>query len=102
MPEEVQRQQDEVELQAGDKKIKVRGSDFLGIMTLIGVTVFGYILFDHKMDANNTSVAVVQAVKEMTAAQRENTIAQRVMNCLISIDQKDRSAQVSTCERIAR
>ena len=106
MSDDTVRPQDEVELNAKEGKIRVRGSDILGISTLVGVCVFGYILWDHKdaaaKEAMITRLEFVAAIKEMTAINKEGVTAQRVMNCLQTLDQKDRQQQLATCERLAK
>ena len=96
----------ELEIGAGDKKFKLRGSDLLtsviGMIVCSGLVLVGYVLYEHKSDAKDHGSAVVQAMKEMTNAAKEGVQAQRVMNCLISTDQKDRQSQLQTCERLAR
>lgn len=96
----------ELEIGAGDKKLKIRGSDLLtsvvGIIVCSGLTLLGYVLYEHKLDARDHGAAVVQAVKEMTSVGKEGVIAQRVMNCLLATDQKEREKMTQTCERLAR
>lgn len=96
----------ELEIGAGDKKFKLRGSDLLtsviGMIVCSGLVLLGYVLYEHKGDAKDNGAAVVQAIKEMTQATKEGIQVQRVMNCLLATDQKDRPAQLQTCERLAR
>ena len=105
MSEEMQGNQ-EVEIAAGDKKLKLRGSDLLtsviGMIVCSGLALLGYVLWDHKSDAKESSGTVVTAIKEMTQAAKDGVQAQRVMNCLISTDQKDREAKLPMCERLAK
>mgnify|MGYP001616640668 CR=1 FL=1 len=92
----------EVELAARQGKIKVRGSDVLTTLGIAIVTLFGYMVWEHKEDAKVTQTAFVGAIKEMTLAQREMTTAQRVQNCLLATTQNEREAKLPLCERIAR
>ena len=94
--------QSEVELDAKAGKIKVRGSDVLTTFGIAIVCLVGYMVWEHKEDAKASQSLFVSAVKEMTVAQREGVQAQRVMNCLIATEQKDRESRLLTCERIAR
>ena len=96
----------ELELSAGDKRIKIRGSD---IITLIGVAVMAitvYMLFEHKKDAKDATTGMIAAVKEMTATNIRMVEAQREMNCLIALPQERRerefTASDSFCKRISR
>ena len=86
----------------GGAKFKIRGSDLLGIGTMLVVLLVAYALWEHKNESIEAKREFVSVVKEMTVAQKESVQAQRVMNCLIATDQKDREAKISTCERIAR
>jgi len=98
--------QNELEVSSGDKKMLLRGSDLLttviGIIVCSGLSVLGYVVFEHKTDARDHGMAVVQAVKEMTKAQKEGVHAQRTMNCILVTEQKDRARALDTCERMAR
>ena len=104
MSEEAQPQEVSVETAIG--KFKARGSDILvtvfGTIVVAGLTLLGYILWEHKDDGRQNSVHLVTAIKEMTVAQTEGVKAQRVMNCLLATPQDRREAAILTCERIAR
>ena len=92
----------EMEVSAGDKKIRIRGSD---VLTLIGVAVgvlMVYMLFEHKNDARDASNQFQTVVKEMVMAQREMVQEQRVQNCLIAYSQEQRERNVEFCKRLAR
>ena len=105
MPE-MTSEQNEVEIGAGDKRVKIRGSDLLttiiGMIVCTGLALLWYVLTEHKSDAKDHGQTVVQAIKEMTNATKEGVIAQRTMNCILVTDQKDRAQALSTCERLAR
>lgn len=92
----------EIELGAGDKKLRIRGSDFL---TLVGVAVgvlMVYMLVEHKGEARDASKQFEGVVKEMVMAQREMVQEQRVQNCLIAYSQEQRERNVEFCKRLAR
>ena len=104
MPDDPQTQEVSVETALG--KFKARGSDFIASATLIvsicGFTI-GWFLWDsHRMEAKENGGAMVAALKEFTLSQKESVKEQRVLNCLISTDQKDRRRAFDECERIAR
>lgn len=101
MAEETHSQEVTAELPGGTK-FKVRGSDILGVGTMIVVLLVAYVLWEHKSDSHENGKNLVGAIKEMTSAQNEGVRAQRVMNCLLATDQKDRRQMLETCERIAR
>jgi len=96
----------EVEIAAGDKKLRLRGSDLLtsviGMIVCSGLLLLWFVLSDHRTDAKESTAALVATLKEMTVIQKENVTANRVMNCLIATEQKDREAKLSTCERLAK
>ena len=105
MSEETETPQ-ELEVGVGDKKLKLRGSDLLtsviGMIVCSGLVLLGYVLLDHKTDAKDQGSAFVSVVREMNATAKESLTAQRVMNCLISTEQKDRPSQLAMCERLAK
>lgn len=103
----------ELELQAGDKKLKIRGSDWLSLFGVaVGVLVL-YMVFEHKQDAKEGGAQFAGAVKEMVTAQKEQSkelygiqremvSAQREQNCLIAFTQDQRKEQAEFCKRMAR
>ena len=98
--------QEELEVSAGDKKIKIRGSDLLtsviGMVMCTGLGLFGYVLWEHKTDARETAAILSAAINQMTTAQREMTQAQREQNCLIALPQDKRERQAMFCKNITR
>ena len=96
----------ELEVQAGDKKIKVRGSDILN--SLIGMIVcsgLAYIIFtinEHRAEASSHSGTLSLAIQEQTKASKEQAQATRYMACIISEDTKDRKAAKADCRENAR
>ena len=97
---------EEVAIDTPIAKFKARGSDILvtvfGTIVVSGLTLLGYVLWEHKDDGRQNSVHLVTAIKEMTVAQTEGVKAQRVMNCLLATPQDRREAAILTCEMIAR
>ena len=92
----------EIELGAGDKKLRIRGSDFL---TLVGVAVgvlMVYMLYEHRGEAKDASKQFEGVVKEMVSAQREMVHAQREQNCLLRFEQKDRTERSDFCARVSK
>ena len=98
--------QQEVEVAAGDKRIKLRGSDLLtsviGMIVCSGLVLLWFVLTDHKTDTREVSAIMVSAIKEMTAAQRESVQVQREMNCIISLPQTQRENNLEFCRRMGR
>lgn len=102
MSEEI-KPQDELELQAGDKKLRVRGSDILGIATLCVVCLIAYGGWEHKADAANQTAQLVSAIKESVQQQKEMVNSQREANCLARLDPKNRrDADVEFCRQLGR
>lgn len=93
---------EELELDAKQGKIRVRGSDVLTTLGICIVVLVGYMVYEHKEDARLSQQTFLGVVKEMTVAQKEMTVAQRVQNCLLATKQDEREAKLPTCERIAR
>lgn len=79
-----------------------RVAEFIAILSLSLLAVLGYAFWDHKIDTKDLGSQMVAAIKEMTKAQMENVREQRVMNCLLSIEQKERPQRLADCERMAR
>ena|SRR3990167_469341 len=98
--------QQEVTVESGDKKLRLRGSDLLtsviGMIMCSGLVLLGYVMYEHKDDSRQSTAALVSTLKEMTSIQKENVVANRVMNCLIATEQKDRELKLPTCERLAK
>jgi hypothetical protein len=96
----------ELEIGAGDKKLKLRGSDLLtsviGMIVCSGLVLVGYILFIHKGDAKDHGEAVVQAVKDMGQTAKEGITVQRELNCLIALPQELREKNQEFCKRLSR
>lgn len=79
-----------------------RVAEFVAILSLSLLGVLGYAFWEHKTDSKDMGNQMVIAIKEMTQAQLQNVREQRVMNCLISLEQKDRPQRLADCERMAR
>ena len=98
--------QQELEIGAGDKKLKLRGSDLLtsviGMIVCSGLVLILYIIFIHKEDAKDHGQAVVQAVKDMGQTAKEGVMVQRELTCIISLPQEQREKNQDFCKRMAR
>lgn len=118
----------EVEIAAGDKKVKVRGSDILttviGMVMAAGMAGVGLMIFDHRAEAkdgateiakalekSNAKVAealeksnklVVEALDRQANEQRRATEAVKEGNCLLSLPQDMRVNAAEVCKRTAR
>ena len=96
----------ELEIGAGDKKFKLRGSDLLtsviGMIVCSGLVLLGYVLYEHKTDAKGRDGEIVMVIREMSSVAKEGVTAQREMNCLISLSQELREKNTEFCKRMAR
>lgn len=106
MPEAVQDNKEEIALETPAGKLKIRGSDFLAIavltVSICGFTLGYFLLNTHKEDAEKHGGALITTLKEFTIAQRESVKEQRILNCILVAEQKDRRRVLDDCERIAR
>jgi len=68
----------------------------------IALAMVGYMLWEHKQESKELAKEFVSVIKDVNSTNKEMVIAQRVMNCLISTDQKDRERLSQQCERNAR
>ena len=86
------------------KDIQIR--DIIGLIVLLLVSITSYAVWEHKVDSGRDMGQVktefTMAVREMVQVNKDIAQGQRVMNCLMATEQKDREAKLSTCERIAR
>lgn len=86
------------------KDIQIR--DVMGLIVLLVTSVTAYAVWDHQIatakDTTQLKTEFTSALKEMVNVNRDIAQGQRVMNCLLATDQKDREARLTTCERIAR
>lgn len=118
----------EVEIAAGDKKIKIRGSDILttviGMVMAAGMAAVGFMIFDHRAEAKDGAAEIAKALKEsnfriaealkennkaimesidrLTVEQRRATEAVKEGNCLLSLPQDRRTNASDICKRTAR
>lgn len=97
---------EELEVSAGDKKLRLRGSDLLtsviGMIVCSGLAVLGYMLVAHKDDTRGHGDALISTLKEVAASTKDGAVAQREMNCLISLPQEQREKSIDICKRLAR
>ncbi len=79
-----------------------RMAEFISVILLALFGVMAYAFWEHKTDTLEFRNAFVTLIKDSTQVQKEQVIAQRVMNCLLTVNQNDRQSQLANCERIAR
>jgi|SRR5689334_2787819 len=98
--------EESIEVESGDKKIKLRGSDLL--TSIIGMIMCASVVYlyteiaAHAKDADKGSAQLAEVLKEIAKNQKAQVQATRVTNCMLSIEQRDRQRQLETCERLAR
>lgn len=89
----------ELEVSAGDRKLKIRGSDLLtsviGMIVCSGLVLIGYILFSHKSDTDFI-------LKDISASIKEGVVAQKEANCLTAYPIEQREKLIDFCRRMAK
>lgn len=110
---EGQEQQQEVEVDLTQKKIKARGTDIIAIVVLV-TGVIGVVLMHLHMQQSQaaqmeqvlvqkeTAGQVAAALKELASTNRELITATKVTNCLIARDSSGNRFSLADCERITR
>jgi hypothetical protein len=87
----------DVEVEIAGQKVNLKNVKSLNtlatVATLILVCVLGYAFYVHAGETKDASKDLVQALKEMTSAAREQ-------NCLISMPMERRDPEL--CRRLAR
>ena len=104
MADEPVAQQEEVELQVGDKKLRIRGSDILGILQLVLISLLAYGGWKHDVDAADNNKSIVQAIREQVNVQKEQLNAQREANCLnrLTAEQKKQPKEIEFCRDLGK
>ena len=99
MPDEVQSNGADVNLELAGQKVNLRNVKSLNtlatVLTLLLVILIGYIGWQHTGDTKEASKELTVALKEMTQAARES-------NCLMAIPMEKREASTDLCRRISR
>ena len=92
----------EVELQAGDKKIRIRGSDMLGLINMLCLGIALYGGWSHVEAAKEGQKAVADAIREQAKAQVVMVRAMQEANCLnrLTPEQKKRFEEIQFCKQI--
>ena len=79
-----------------------RMAEFISVLLLCLMGVLSYAFWTHTKDTDSSTQALASAIKDLANTNVLQVREQRVMNCLLTIDQKDRQNQLSNCERIAK
>jgi hypothetical protein len=72
----------------------------LTLIGVVGVVAVSVLMWTHLGESKESSAAMVGALRELTAAQKDQTMVAREQNCLISLPQDRRDPEL--CRRIAR
>ena len=96
------RQPDEIEAQIGDKKLRIRGSDVLGMINMLAIGVMLYGTYQHVEAAKESNKDIAQAVREQAQAQMQMVRALQESNCLnrLTMEQKKSAAEIEWCKKI--
>ena len=94
----------EIDLQAGDKKLRIRGSDILGVAQLVVICLCAWVLYKHDAEASEKNNNIVSVIREQTQIQRESLNAQREANCLnrLSAEQRKRIEEIQFCMALGK
>ena len=94
----------EVEAGWGDKKIRIRGSDWMGLINMVAIGIMLYGGWQHVEAAKDGSKAIAEAIKESNGTQREMVNAQREANCLnrLTPQEKVRIENIEFCRQLGR
>ena len=85
--------------------LRVSGQNVGLIFTVFGFVVtclVAALLFLHGQDARDGRGEIVEVIKTQTIAVKEQAIAARELNCIISLPQEQRQPQAEFCKRISR
>jgi hypothetical protein len=77
-------------------------AEFIAIVCLFLMGLFGYILWEHKADAKVSDERLANRDTQIALAIRDMASSNRVLACLMATKQEEREAKLQQCERIAR
>mgnify|MGYP001579725470 CR=1 FL=1 len=91
---------EEVEVAVGDKKLRIRGSDIVGLLNMLFIGVILYGGYEH-LDAGKDTTA---AIKEQSQATVQMVRALQEANCLnrLTPEQKKSAAEIEWCKKIGK
>ena len=103
MPE-MTNDQNEVEGSWGDKRLRIRGSDWLGMINMAALGIMLYGGWQHVEAAKDGSKAIAEAIRETNGTNREMLSAQREANCLnrLTPQEKARIENIEFCRQLGR
>jgi len=93
-----------IELQVGDKKARVWGSDLLNLLQLLVLVIVAMGLYMHDVEAGKADKKLVEAVQEQTKVQKDQLSAQREQNCLsrLTVEQKKNINEIEFCRDLGK
>src|SRR5690349_938726 len=94
--------QDEIEAQVGDKKLRIRGSDVLGLINMLALGIALYGGYDHVQAGKEGQRAIADAIKETNKTNVQLVRAMQEANCLnrLTAEQKKRFDEIQCCKNI--
>lgn len=94
----------EVEVSAGDKKLRIRGSDVLGLLNMLFIGVALYGGYSHVEAAKEGDRKVAEAIKEQSQAQVQLVRAMQEANCLARLtpEQKKKFDEIDFCRKVGQ
>lgn len=92
---------------AGSFSIKgKKTAELIAFFCLAALLVLGYVMWEHKADTKETGLALRDAIKEMTEAQKESNGTMREWMCLSTLDPAKREREWlspnSFCKQMSR
>lgn len=101
MAEEVL-QAEEIEASVGDKKLRIRGSDVLGLINMLALGIALYGGYDHVQAGKEGQRAIADAIKETNKTNVQLVRAMQESNCLsrLTAEQKKRFEEIAFCKSI--
>jgi hypothetical protein len=94
---------EEVNAEIAGQKISLKSLSLNTLLTLvgvIGVVALAVLTWTHLQDSKDASQAMLGAIRELTTAQKDQTVVARELNCLLSLPLERRDPEL--CRRIAR
>lgn len=89
---------EELSAEIGGQKLSLKNlpiNTIATIATLIGVSLIGYMVWEH-------TAGTREASKELASAMRELATANREQNCLLIFKQEERQSKAADCKLLAR
>lgn len=103
MPDQTAGQQEEIQVTGpGGTSFRARGTDIISLVGVVAVVLMGYMLWEHKTDSKEAQQQFVAAVKDMTAAQHAQTVAQKLMACILAQPQDKRANEFTNVQSLCR